>query len=90
MEHRLTRLRETTPQFTSHVYPSFRTTAEWGTLEASAVLMAADREKLTVPAPPVVEGKTLRGEGWSVTIAEGWVIRPGPRAGDFQLVPELR
>jgi hypothetical protein len=70
------------------IYPSFRTVAEWGTLEASAVLMAPDRGKLTVPAPPVVEGKTLKGDGWSVTIAEGWVIGPGPRAGDFQLVRE--
>jgi hypothetical protein len=70
------------------VYPSFRTTAEWGTLEASAVLMAPDRAKLTVPAPPAVEGKTLEGDGWSVTIADGWVIGPGPRAGDFQLVRE--
>lgn len=68
------------------IYPSFRTTAEWGTLEASAVLMAPDREKLTVPAPSLVEGKTLKGEGWTITIAEGWVVRRGPRAGDFQLV----
>jgi hypothetical protein len=71
------------------IYPSFRTAAEWGTLEATAVLMAADREKLTVPAPPAVEGKTVKGDGWSITVAEGWVIRPGPRAGDFQLVRQL-
>jgi hypothetical protein len=71
------------------IYPSFRTTAEWGTLEASAVLMAPDREKLTVPAPPAAEGKTFKGDGWSITIAEGWIIRPGPRAGDFQLVRQL-
>jgi hypothetical protein len=70
------------------VYPSYRTRADWGTLEASAILVDPDRGKLTVPAPPVVEGKTVKGDGWTVTIAEGWVIRPGPRAGDFQLVRE--
>lgn len=70
------------------IYPSYRTVTEWGTLEASAVLVYPDRGKLTVPAPPVVEGKTLKGDGWTVTIAEGWVIRPGPRGGDFQLVRE--
>jgi hypothetical protein len=70
------------------IYPSFRTAPEWGTLQASAVLMSPDGEKLTVPAPFKVEGRTLQGDGWTVTIAEGWVIRPGPRAGDFQLVRE--
>jgi hypothetical protein len=70
------------------IYPTFRTVALWGTLEASAVLMSADREKLTVPAPPSAEGKTLKGDGWTLTLADGWVIKPGPRTGDFQLVPE--
>ena len=70
------------------VYSSYRTKADWGTLEASAVLVDMDRGKLTVPAPAVVEGKTLKGDGWTLAIADGWVIRPGPRAGDFQLVRE--
>jgi hypothetical protein len=70
------------------VYSTYRTKADWGTLEASAVLVDMDRGKLTVPAPTVVEGKTLKGDGWTLAIADGWVIRPGPRAGDFQLVRE--
>ena len=70
------------------VYSTYRTKADWGTLEASAVLVDMDRGKLTVPAPAVVEGKTLKGDGWTLAIADGWVIRPGPRAGDFQLVRE--
>jgi hypothetical protein len=70
------------------VYPSLRTTTVWGKLEAAAVLMAPDRSKLAVPGPFTREGSTLKGDGWTVTIAEGWVIRPGPRAGDFQLVQE--
>ena len=70
------------------VYSSYRTKADWGTLEASAVLVDMDRGKLTVPAPAVVEGKTLKGDGWTLAIEDGWVIRPGPRAGDFQLVRE--
>ena len=70
------------------VYSSYRTKADWGTLEASAVLVDMDGRKLTVPAPAVVEGKTLKGDGWTLAIADGWVIRSGPRAGDFQLVRE--
>jgi hypothetical protein len=70
------------------VYPSYRTKADWGTLEASSVLVDMDRGKLTVPAPAAVEGKALKGDGWTLAIADGWVIRLGPRAGDFQLVRE--
>ena len=55
---------------------------------AFGVLVDMDRGKLTVPAPAVVEGKALKGDGWTLAIADGWVIRPGPRAGDFQLVRE--
>jgi hypothetical protein len=70
------------------VYSSYRTTADWGTLEASSVLVDMDRGRLSVPAPPVIEGKTLKGNGWTLAIADGWAIRPGVRAGDFQLVRE--
>jgi hypothetical protein len=70
------------------VYSTYRTKGDWGTLEASSVLVDMDRGKLTVPAPAVVEGKTLKGDGWTLAIADGWVIRPGPRTGDFQLVQE--
>jgi hypothetical protein len=70
------------------VYLSYRTKGDWGTLEASPVLVDMDRGKLTVPAPAAVEGKALKGEGWTLAIADGWVVRPGPRAGDFQLVRE--
>lgn len=70
------------------VYLSYRTNAEWGTLQASAVLVDTDRGKLTVPAPAVVEGKTVNGDGWTLTIEDGWVIRAGPRPGDFQLVQD--
>jgi len=70
------------------VYSSYRTTADWGTLEASSVLVDMDRGRLSVPAPSAIEGKTLQGDGWTLAIEDGWIIRPGLRAGDFQLVRE--
>lgn len=70
------------------VYMTYRTKADWGTLEAASVLVGTDRGKLTVPAPADIEGKSLKGDGWTLEIAVGWVIRPGPRTGDFQLVQE--
>jgi len=43
---------------------------------------------LRLPAPFRTEGSTLQGEGWTVTIAPGWVVRPGRRAGDVMIVRE--
>jgi hypothetical protein len=68
------------------IYPSYRTTAEWGRFEAAHVLMSADRSRLTVPAPASTAGATLSGDGWTLTIADGWVIRAGSRSGDYVLV----
>ena len=68
------------------VYPAFRATAEWGSLEAVMVLIPADRSKLIVPAPAKPDGTTLNGDRWTLKLAPGWVVRPGDRAGDFQVV----
>jgi len=73
------------------VYPTYRTSPEWGSLEADWVLVAADRSKLTLPAPasvegPVIKGEIFSGQSWTVKPAAGWVVRPGKRRGDFELV----
>jgi hypothetical protein len=70
------------------VYPTFRTTADWGSLVAGPVLMSADLTSLIVPAPERTTGSTLTGDGWTLEIAPGWVIRPGERAGDYRFVKE--
>lgn len=41
-------------------------------------------------APFTREGAVLKGDGWTVTLAEGWTVRPGPRDGDFEVVPGSR
>ena len=64
---------------------TFRTTAEWGNLEAASVLMSADRT-LKLTAPTNTEGTTLKGDGWTLQLALGWVVRPGSRPGDVQVV----
>lgn len=70
------------------VYRQYRTTGEWGTLEAAAVLVDTERGRLVVPAAAALEGRAVRGDGWTLEAADGWVIRPGPRAGDFRLERE--
>jgi hypothetical protein len=68
------------------IYPGFRAQVEWGTLEATKVLIAPDGKTLTVPAPANPEGSTLTGDGWKLMLAPGWRIGPGTRLGDLQLL----
>ena len=70
------------------VYPTFRTSGDWGSLEGALVLMSADRRTLTVPGPWKIDGPSLSGEGWTLKLAAGWALRPGTRAGDFVVVKE--
>lgn len=39
-----------------------------------------------LPGPVRIDGATLMGEGWTVTVAPGWSVRTGPRPGDYQIV----
>ena len=38
---------------------------------------------LTLAGPFKTDGATLTGDGWTVTVADGWEVRPGQRPGDF-------
>jgi hypothetical protein len=67
-------------------FSNFSVKAEWGTLEATkGVLVRVDGTR-RLPGPLGADGETLSGDGWRVTVAPGWVVKAGPRAGDHQLV----
>ena len=68
------------------ITPSFRTSSEWGTLEADQALVAPDRSRVTLPAPTTVDGQSVSGPGYKLVIAAGWMMRAGPRPGDFEVV----
>jgi hypothetical protein len=70
------------------VYPTLRTTAEWGKLEAENALVNSERGSIAVPGPVKVEGATLSGPGWTLQLAAGWTTRPGSRAGDLELAKQ--
>jgi len=65
------------------IYPSYRVTADWGSLEAAQVLVSPDRTELRLPAPANLTGPALTGDGWTLQLAPGWSVRRGNRAGDF-------
>ena len=70
-------------------FRNFTLSARWGRLNANdGVLRSADGTTLSVPVTRPLEGTTLKGDGWSVTLDSGWVVRPAARAGSFTIVRE--
>lgn len=70
------------------VYRAIRIADKWGVLEAKegAVLLAPDFSHAVVPRPEGAgagKGGVVRGAGWTLTLAEGYLLRAGPRAGDL-------
>jgi hypothetical protein len=70
-------------------FRNFTQSGQWGRLNANnGVLRAADGSTLSVPVTGPLEGTTLQGDGWSVTVNSGWVVRPAARSGSFVIVRE--
>jgi hypothetical protein len=65
----------------------YRLSGRCGTLAAeNGVLVATDGGTRRVPAPVPGDDTKISGDGWTFTAAAGWVIRRGPRAGDYEAV----
>jgi hypothetical protein len=72
------------------VYPTMRLVDAWGVLtvtdgawlerSASGILSSA-----RVPAPSDLSARPLKGDGWSLELANGWEVVPGERAGDVNI-----
>jgi hypothetical protein len=71
------------------LFRTFTLSAQWGRLTAnSGVLRSADGDTLAVPVTKPLEGTPLQGDGWTVTLNSGWVVRPAARPGSFTIVRE--
>ena len=69
------------------VIMEYRATPAWGSLTAtSGVLVLTKGAVLHLTTPFQTSGSTLSGDGWTITLAEGWTVRPGKRPGDFEIV----
>lgn len=75
------------------VYLTSRVTDEWGILQVTGgVLLSRDQggrvSEARVPAPRTPAGPPLDGDGWTLTLTEGWRLVPAARAGDFTLAKD--
>jgi hypothetical protein len=69
------------------VIMEYRATPAWGSLTAtSGVLVLTKGGVLHLTTPFQTSGSSLSGEGWTITLAAGWTVRPGERTGDFEIV----
>lgn len=68
-------------------FHAYRMSGNCGTLTAEkGVLEASDGRSRHLPAPVPGDGTTISGDGWTFKAGAGWVIRDGPRPGDYQAV----
>ncbi len=65
------------------VYGILRIVDSWGVLDVSeGGGVVRDWQEAIVPAPTVTRGK-ISGPGWTLNLAEGWILVPGTRQGDY-------
>jgi hypothetical protein len=75
------------PDIGTVFFNAYRISGPWGALEADkGVLVSSDGRTRRLPAPVRRDDATISGDGWTVKAAPGWVIRGGPRPGDYELV----
>jgi hypothetical protein len=65
----------------------------WGRMHVAkgGVLLSAGRDRLRVAAPPGPfsdNQPVLEGPDWTLELSPGWMVAPGPREGDYRVVPE--
>jgi hypothetical protein len=69
-------------------FGEYRASVAAGMLEArDGVLVASDGSSRQLPGPVLQDERTVVGDGWRFVVAPGWMVRPGPRPGDYQLIP---
>ena len=74
------------------VYEVIRVSDDWGLLEVAAggawLTFREDGmlELIVVPGPTDAASRPLSGDGWTLTLDDGWTLKPGPREGDLIVV----
>jgi hypothetical protein len=65
----------------------FKASGSWGSLDATnGVLVARDGSKRRVAGPIRFDEKTFKGNGWTLTVANGWAVRETTQSGKFEVV----
>ncbi|HEX3251749.1 MAG TPA: hypothetical protein VHS05_20100 [Pyrinomonadaceae bacterium] len=73
------------------VYPTMRLVDSWGVLTVTnGAWLERDATghlvRARVPAPSDLSARPLKGEGWTLELANGWEVVAGDRPGDIKLI----
>ena len=69
------------------VYRAMDNKGEWGFFDApGGALVSTGNQTISLPAPVIVDAKTLKGDGWTAIIGPGWTVQPGPGQGQLRIV----
>lgn len=68
------------------VYPTIRVTDKWGILEVrDGALISAKWDKISVTNPTSLDGINIKGNGWALTLNEGYVVEKATD-GNYKLL----
>jgi hypothetical protein len=68
-------------------FGDYRMTGPWGALDADGgVLVSTDGGTRRLPAPVRRDDTAMTGDGWTLRVAPGWMVRDGARPGDYEVV----
>ncbi len=68
------------------VYPNIRVTDLWGVLTVeNGALMSANWSKISVTNPTKIEEKNVTGDGWTLELNEGYLVKKDETTGNYIL-----
>ena len=68
------------------IYGVLEVRDRWGSVKADGGALFSDAFALHLPGPAGVDGATVTGDGWTLTLLDGWEISDGSREGDSIVV----
>ena len=69
------------------VYPVIRVTDKWGVLTVEkGALMSPNWDKISITNPNQAEDKKISGEGWTLELVDGYMIKKDEVTGNQTLV----
>jgi len=67
------------------VYGTLWASSAWGVADAPGGALLRSNGTIHLPAPSVMQGSHISGDGWTLELADGWSAQPAAREGDWTL-----
>jgi hypothetical protein len=69
------------------VYPNIRVSDKWGILTVTnGALMSPGWDKISISIPAKIEATNISGDGWTLTLNDGYTVVKEERNGNYKLI----